>query len=78
MIWDALENKLDGADSFGEMGREPIPPYVGNPTLTAIAVSTGARSMNEKPEPSVANGWPLKTARKPDATKQVVKASIPR
>jgi hypothetical protein len=43
MMWDAIENKLDGADFFfGEMGRDLIPPYVGNPTMTAIAISSGA------------------------------------
>jgi len=42
-VWDAIEHKLDGADFFfGEMGRDLIPPYVGNPTMAAIAVSTGA------------------------------------
>lgn len=42
-MWDAIERKLDGADFFfSEMGRDLISPAVGNPTMAAIAVSTGA------------------------------------
>jgi len=42
-MWDAIENKLDGAEfSLGEMGRDLVSPAVGNPTMAAIAISSGA------------------------------------
>jgi hypothetical protein len=42
-MWDAIEHKLDGAEFFfGEMGRDLVSPAVGNPTMAAIAISTGA------------------------------------
>ena len=42
-MWDAIESKLDGAEFFlGEMGRDLVSPIVGNPTMAAIAISSGA------------------------------------
>ncbi len=42
-MWDAMESKLEGADFFlSEMGRDLVSPYVGNPTMAAIAFSSGA------------------------------------
>jgi hypothetical protein len=43
MMWDAIEHKLEGAEFFlNEMGRDLVSPAVGNPTMAAIAISSGA------------------------------------
>jgi hypothetical protein len=42
-LWSAVEYKQTGAEFFfKEMGRDIQPPHLGNPTMVAIVVSTGA------------------------------------